>query len=137
MLTYALVFHALSRSFAADFSLIVLLLVDRFPALSVFSCLTAIAAPLQRMCMNLNTGGTIYSCLRLLDFYLGIIVEYIFGFGFWILTKGDRTVSILCFCGVIVWKPRRSSCQAHAKAVAKQLWHTKPGVVVVSGPRVP
>ena len=57
MLTYALVFHALSRSFAADFSLIVLLLVDRFPALSVFSCLTAIAAPLQRMCMNLNTGA--------------------------------------------------------------------------------
>ena len=49
MLTYALVFHALSRSFAADFSLIVLLLVDCFPALSVFSCLTAIAAPLQRM----------------------------------------------------------------------------------------
>ena len=36
-----------------------------------------------------------------------------------------------------VWKPRRSSCQAHAKAIDKQLRHTKPGVVDVSGPRVP
>ena len=45
--------------------------------------------------MNLN--------ICLLDFYLGIIVEYIFGFGYqmalWLL--GDRAVSILCFCGVI------------------------------------
>ena len=33
----------------------------------------------------------------------------------------------------MVWKPRRSSCEAHAKAVDKQLRHTKPGVVGVLG----
>ena len=45
--------------------------------------------------------------------------------------------NIWCISVGRVWKPRRSSCQAHAKAIDKQLRHTKPGVVDVSGPRVP